>query len=171
MLSVLDEQIEATRRAIREHINGSPTLRGQRDLLTSLPGIADTTAAALLAELLDAKQFAGARQAAAFAGLVPRVRQSGTSVRGRASLSKVGSARLRKALFYPAMVALRFNPVLMALHTRLSAAGKSKKLIVGAAMRKLLHLAVGVLRSGRPFDPGYCSNLGRKTATSQPAGA
>ena len=152
VLAVLEQQVEATERAIRDHLHNGPTLRGRRDLLTSIPGIADATAAVLLAELPDVRQFAGARQVAAFAGLVPRVRQSGTSVRGRACLSKVGSPRLRKALFYPAMVALRFNPVLAALHTRLTAAGKSKKLIVGAAMRKLLHLAVGVLRSGRPFD-------------------
>ena len=100
-------------------------------------------------------QFAGARQVAAFAGLVPRIRQSGTSVRGRACLSKAGSWRLRKALFYPAMVALRFNPILMALQARLLAAGKNKKLIVGAAMRKLLQIAYGVLKSGKPFAADF----------------
>jgi transposase len=151
-LDYLDAEITQAEQHIRDHIHGHPRLKEQRDLLVSIPGIADTTAAAILAEIVDVTQFAGARQVAAFAGLVPRLRQSGTSVHGRACLSKVGSSRLRKALFYPAMVALRFNPVLQALHTRLTAAGKNKKLIVGAAMRKLLHLAVGVLRSGKAFD-------------------
>lgn len=151
-LAYLDAEILKTEQRIRDHIDQTPRLKEQRDLLVSIPGVADTTAAAILAELLDVSQFAGARQVAAFAGLVPRLHQSGASVRGRACLSKVGSWRLRKALFYPAMVALRFNPVLVALHRRLTAAGKAKKLIVGAAMRKLLHLAVGVLRSGKPFD-------------------
>jgi transposase len=151
-ITYLDAEIEKTERRIRDHINQNPPLKEQRDLLVSIPGIADTTAAALLAEIGDVTQFAGARQVAAFAGLVPRLRQSGTSVRGRSCLSKVGSWRLRKALFYPAMVALRFNPILQALQRRLTAAGKNKKLIVGAAMRKLLTLAVGVLRSGKPFD-------------------
>jgi len=50
------------------------------------------------------------------------------------------------------MVARRFNPVLVALQARLLAAGKNKKLIIGAAMRKLLHLVVGVLRSGKSFN-------------------
>ncbi len=151
-IAFLDAEIQKTEQRIHDHISQNPSLKGQRDLLVSIPGIADATAAALLAELLDVAQFAGARQVAAFAGLVPRIRQSGTSVRGRACLSKMGSWRLRKALFYPAMVALRFNPVLQALNARLLAAGKNKKLIVGAAMRKLLHLAFGVLKSGKPFD-------------------
>jgi transposase len=103
-ITYLDAEIEKTERRIRDHINQNPPLKEQRDLLVSIPGIADTTAAALLAEIGDVTQFAGARQVAAFAGLVPRLRQSGTSVRGRSCLSKVGSWRLRKALFYPAMV-------------------------------------------------------------------
>lgn len=159
VLAVLDQQIAATRQAIKDHIGGHPTLRGQRDLLVSIPGIADATAAALLAELLDVRQFAGPRQVAAFAGLVPRIRQSGSSVRGRPCLSKSGSARLRHALYFPAMVALRFNPFVKALGERMSSVGKSKMAILGAAMRKLLHLAFGVLKSGRPFDPGLRPNI------------
>ena len=125
----------------------------------SIPGIGETTAALLLAEV-DAGQFESARQVAAFAGLVPRIRQSGTSVRGRSRLSKAGSSRLRKGLYFPAMAALRFNPQIKALGLRLSAKGKSKMLIIGAAGalwagRKLLHIAFGVLKSGRPFDPNF----------------
>ena len=155
VLAVLDQQIAQTRQAIQDHINNSPTLKGQRDLLVSIPGIADTTAAALLAELLDVHQFTGARQVAAFAGLVPRLRQSGTSVRGHSSLSKVGSSRLRKSLYFPAVVALRFNPLIRALGERLRASGKCKMVVIGAAMRKLLQIAFGVLKSGKPFDPQF----------------
>jgi transposase len=159
-IAFLNEQIKDTKRQIKEHIDEHPSLKQQRDLLTSIPGIADTTAAALLSELLDVSLFTGARQVAAFAGLVPRIRQSGSSVRGRPSLSKVGSGRLRKALYLPAIVALRFNPLVKAMGTRLSANGKSKMLIVGAAMRKLLHLAFGVLKSGKPFDPNFATAAG-----------
>jgi transposase len=109
----------------------------------------------LLAELGDISQFSNARQVAAFAGLVPRIRESGTSVRGRSRLSKVGSSRLRKSLYFPAITALRFNPLIKAFGLRLSIQGKSKMLIIGAAMRKLLHLAYGVLKSQRPFDPAF----------------
>ena len=153
-IAYLQAQIEKTRQQIRDQIDQSPTLKNQRDLLTSIPGIGETTAALLLAEV-DAAQFESARQVAAFAGLVPRIRQSGTSVRARSRLSKAGSSRLRKGLYFPALTALRFNPLIRALGLRLSAKGKSKMLIIGAAMRKLLHIAFGVLKSGKPFDPNF----------------
>jgi len=154
VLAVLDAQIEATRQTVRSHIGGSPGLKAQRDLLTSIPGVADTTAAALLAELGDVSQFTDARQVAAFAGLVPRLRQSG-QWKGHVRLSKIGSPRLRRALYMPAVSALRHNPLIRALRERLLAAGKPKMLVVGAAMRKLLHLCFGVLKTGRPFDPNW----------------
>ena len=171
VLAVLDEQIARTQSAIRDQIDQNPTLRTQSELLASIPGIGTATAAAILAELGDARQFASARQVAAFAGLDPRVRQSGTSVRGRACLSKAGSPRLRKALYFPALAALRFNPAVAALRARLVSAGKPGKLIVGAAMRKLLAIAFGVLRSGKPFDPNHGPNLNQKIALNQAAEA
>jgi transposase len=123
--------------------------------LESIPGIGEATAALLLAELGEISHFQNARQVAAFAGLVPRIRESGSSVRGRARLSKAGSSRLRKSLYFPAITALRFNPLIKALGLRLSAQGKPKMLIIGAAMRKLLHLAYGVLKSKMPFNPNF----------------
>jgi transposase len=151
VLANLEEQINLVRRQIRDHIDQFPGLRTQRDLLTSIPGIGEATAALLLAELFN-KTFISARQAAAFAGVVPRVADSGT-VHGRRVLSKIGSSRLRKGLYFPAIAALRFNPSIQPLSVRLRAAGKPKMLIIGAAMRKLIHVAFGVLKSGRPYDP------------------
>jgi len=156
-IAYLQQQIEKTRRQIKEHINQYPDLREQALLLESIPGIGAATAALLLAELGDVALFDNARQVAAFAGLVPRIRESGTSVRGRSRLSKVGSSRLRKSLYFPAITALRFNPLIKSFGLRLSAQGKSKMLIIGAAMRKLLHLAYGVLKSKRPFDPAFAA--------------
>ncbi len=155
-IAYLTQQMEKTRRQIKEHIDGNPDLKQQARLLESIPGIGATTAALLMAELGEITHFESARQVAAFAGLVPRIRESGTSVRGRSRLSKMGSSRLRKALYFPAITALRFNPLIKAFGLRLSAQGKSKMLIIGAAMRKLLHLAYGVLKSQRPFDPNFC---------------
>jgi transposase len=156
-ITYLEEQMDKTRRQIKEHVDDDPDLKNNVKLLESIPGIGTATAALLLAELGDMTQFSSARQVAAFAGLVPRLRESGTSVRGRARLSKVGSSRLRKSLYYPAITALRFNPLIKSFGMRLSAQGKSKMLIVGAAMRKLLHIAYGVLKSQRPFDPTFCA--------------
>ena len=151
VLTHLDEQIAQVQRLIRAHIDRHPGLRQQRDLLTTIPGIGEATAAVLLGELFT-KRYASARQAAAFAGLVPRLVESGT-LRGRSRLSKVGPARLRKALYFPALAALRFNPTIRATRDRLLAAGKLNMVIVGAAMRKLIHLAYGVLKTGRAYDP------------------
>jgi transposase len=106
-IAYLIEEIKDTERLIREHIDNHPDLKEQSDLLDSIPGIASTTAALLLAEITNFKQYKSTRQVAAYAGLVPRERRSGSSVRGRTCLSKIGNARLRKALYFPAITALR----------------------------------------------------------------
>ena len=110
MIAHLKDQITRTEKLIRKHIDKHPGLKQQSELLNSIPGIADTTAALLLAEVPNLKQYRSARQVAAFAGLVPRERQSGSSVKGRVRLSKIGNARLRKALYFPAITALRCSP-------------------------------------------------------------
>ena len=151
MLASLEAQIAHVHQLIRDHLDRHPGLRTQRDLLTTIPGIGETTAAVLIAELFD-KRYTSARQAAAFAGLVPRLVESGT-LRGRTRLSKIGPGRLRKALYFPAVAALRWNPTIRAVRVRLAAAGKPPMVIIGAAMRKLIHIAYGVLKSGRAYEP------------------
>ena len=155
LIAHLAEQIKKTEALIRSHIDSHPGLRRQRELLDSIPGIGEATAAALLAEVPDIRQYRSARQVAAFAGLVPRERQSGSSLRGRVRLSKIGNARLRKALYFPAVTALRCSPFFQSWVEGLRQRGKSKMAVIGAAMRKLVHLAYGVLKSGQPFDPEW----------------
>jgi transposase len=162
LIAHLCEQIKRTEALIRQHIDSHPGLRRQRELLDSIPGIGETTAAALLAEVPDMTQYRSARQVAAFAGLVPRERQSGSSVRGRVRLSKIGNARLRKALYFPAITALRCSEFFKAWAKGLRERGKCKMSVIGAAMRKLIHLAYGVLKTGKPFDPQWVSEA--KTA-------
>ena len=154
-LQALVRRLEAL---IRRHIDTHPDLRRQHDLLDSIPGIGETTAALLLAEIVDVTQYRSARQVAAYAGLVPRERRSGSSVRGRTRLSKVGNSRLRKALYFPAITALRCSPFFKAWAAGLRARGKCKMSVIGAAMRKLIHLAYGVLKTGKPFDPAWVQN-------------
>ena len=152
-LSYLNEQIKHCEESIRNHINSHPTLKRQSQLLDSIPGIAETTAALLLSEITDITQYRSARQVAAYAGLVPRERQSGSSVRGRTRLSKIGNARLRRALYFPAITALRCSPFFQAWAEGLLKRGKSKMSVICAVMRKLIHVAYGVLKSGKEFDP------------------
>jgi transposase len=154
-LAFLAQQITRLRAQINEHIKRHPELRRQRDLLVSIKGIGERTAALLLAEVGDISVFENARAVAAFAGLTPRQFSSGSSVRKRTRLSKVGSTLLRKALYFPAIVAKQHNPIVRAFCARLLAAGKTPMAVVGAAMRKLIHLVYGVLKGGKPFDPDY----------------
>jgi transposase len=104
---------------------------------------------------LELRDFGSAKQAAAYAGLTPRQRQSGATIRGQTRLSKIGNARVRKALYLPALTALRFNPLIKRMGKRLRERGKKEMVIVGAAMRKLIHQAYGVLKTGRPFNPAH----------------
>ncbi len=154
-VAYLDEQIKRTEELIREHIDRHPTLRRQSELLDSIPGIGGATAAVLLAEITDVKQYRSARQVAAYAGLVPREWRSGSSVRGRVRLSKIGNARLRRALYFPAITALRCSPFFQRWAEGLRERGKCEMAVIGAAMRKLIHLAYGVLKTGKPFDPEW----------------
>ena len=107
----------------------------------------------LLAEMPDISSLEGARQLAAYAGLTPRHRTSGTSVRGKSTLSKMGSSSLRKALYFPAISAKNHNPLLKAFAQKLAKKGKHTMVIVGAVMRKLLHICFGVLKNKTPFNP------------------
>lgn len=152
-LQWLDQEIAALSQAIRDHIDNDPSLRDKGRLLDSIPGVGERTIAVLLAFLADTQRFGNARQAVAFSGLDPRQHESGSSVKAKPRLSKIGHAFLRKMLYMPAMVALYRTSWGNVFRTRLENAGKPPKLIIGAMMRKLIHVAFGVLKSGNIFNP------------------
>lgn len=156
MIAALDSEILRLRQFIKDHIDQHPHLKRDRDLLLSIPGIGETTAAWLLSEV-QVSAYGSARQVAAHAGLTPRHHESGTSVHGPTRLSKTGNRRLRRALYLPAVVAKRYNPIIRGFCQRLEKRGKRPMEIVGAAMRKLLHIVYGVLKSGKAFDPSFAS--------------
>ena len=153
-LTWLDDEIARISKAIRDHIDNDPTLRDKHRLLDSIPGLGERTTAVLLAFLAEPARFENARQAVAFAGLDPRQHESGSSVRGKPRLSKVGHSFLRKALYMPAMVALYRTDWGKLFRDRLAAKGKPPMLIIGAMMRKLVQVSYGVLKSGQAFQPG-----------------
>jgi transposase len=156
-LAYLDQQIQKVKSLIQDHIDHHPHLRKQRDLLDSIPGIGKLTAAKLLGEIRSIDEFDNARQLAAYAGLTPEKAVSGSSVRKKPRLSKTGNANLRKILYMPAISAKRFNPIISSFCQRLLLAGLQPMQVVAAAMRKLLHIAFGVLKHRQPFDPNYLS--------------
>lgn len=152
-LEYLGRAIAEIEAAIRGRIDDDPGLKDQRELLDSIPGLGDKTIPVLLSYYGGPPRFNRAKEAAAFAGLDPRQHESGSSVRGKPRLSKVGHVLLRKALYMPAMVAITRTAWGRAFRNRLAAAGKPPMLILGAMMRKLVHVAFGVLKSGQPFNP------------------
>ena len=152
-LEWLGEELARIERSIADHLDNDPDLRSKRDLLDSIPGLGERTIAVLLAYGLCGTRFDHARQFVAFAGLNPRRHESGSSVRARPRLSKVGHAALRYALYMPAMVTLYRTTWGKRFRERLAANGKPPKVIIGAMMRKLAQVAFGVIRSGTPFNP------------------
>jgi len=153
LVQYLDKEIAQTENQIKAQLAGNPELKQQSELLESITGLGERTISTLLGEI-NFKQYRTARQVAAHAGLTPQNDRSGT-LHGKTRLSKIGNARVRKALFMPALVAKRHNPIVRSFCARLAANGKSKMAIIGAAMRKLIHIAFGVLKSGQPFDPKH----------------
>src|SRR3984893_13104301 len=146
--------LERSDKAIALTIDNDSDLRSKRDLLLSISGVGDTLAGVVLAELPGPDVLRSSGEVIAYAGLNPRQHQSGTSVDRATRISKIVTAVLRAALYMPALSAMRYNPAIVPLKTRLKSRSRLKpKQIVVAAMRKLLVLCFGVLKTGKPFDP------------------
>jgi transposase len=152
LLKTVDDEIKSVRQAISGLIGNDPDFDRRRGLLESIPGIGAATVAHLLIALSPPQGFTHAKQVVAFAGLAPALRESGQWT-GKTRISKNGDPVLRKVLYMPALVAWQHNPVIRAFCGRLKANGKNGKAVACAAMRKLIHIAFGVLKSGEPFDP------------------
>lgn len=151
MIKMLEKEIHDLEKQIKDHIDQDPKLKNQKDLLETIPGIGEKTSHMLLSEV-EFERFDSARDVAAYAGVTPKQRKSGTSL-NYTRLSKMGNSRLRKRLYFPAIVAGQYNQVIKEFAKRLAKNGKSGKQIVCASIRKLLHIAFGVLKNQTPFDP------------------
>lgn len=152
-IKLLEKEQQKVAETLASLIGGDPVLRSRLELVVSIPGIGEATGLQLVAELGSIDWFKKARHLAAYTGVTPRHRQSGTSLHSRGGISKVGSSRLRGLLYFPAMVAMRHNPIMIAFAARLREAGKSEKEIIVAVMRKLIHCVFGVLKNQQPFNP------------------
>jgi transposase len=154
-IAYLDQEIKKIRQQIADLIGQNPNLKQKRDLLDSIPALGKVTIPAILAELDDLNKFNHVSELVAFIGLAPKETLSGSSIKGKPRLCKIGHARLRKALYMPALVSIQCNPVMIAFYNRLKDKGKNGKVIVCAIMRKLVHIIFGVLKSGKEYDPNY----------------
>ena len=155
MLKFIEQEIDKLKRQIEKLLRKHPALQKQRELLLSIPGIGPDTAHVVMAEVPCIEMFHSAKQLVAYAGMAPKEIRSGHSMHGRTRISKTGRSRLRSALYLPTVTSKKYNPVIQAFCARLLANKKAPMKVVGAAMRKLLHIVYGVLKSGKPF----CADL------------
>lgn len=140
---------------IKKLIDSDSDMKENQTLLESIPGLGKRSSQLLLSQINNIDDYQNARQLAAHIGVTPCHRQSGTSLQGRSSISKMGSSQLRKALYFPAMTAMRHNPILKQFADRLIATGKPMKLVIIATMRKLIHIIYGVLKRKTFFDEKF----------------
>jgi len=143
--------VRLTREAQRI-LQADPLLASSYHLLLTAKGIGPTSALRLLAETALLSEDLDVRQWVAYAGLDPREYQSGSSVHKRVRISKTGNRHLRRALYMPALVAVRHEPHLRAFYQHLLAQGKCKMQALVAAMRKLLHAVYAMLKHRQPYD-------------------
>lgn len=154
-IAYLKQRMKEIERQIQALVEEDDELSNIKRLLISISGIGQKTAHLLICEIPFLREFQHVNELVAFCGLNPRQRRSGSSINGKSRLSKIGSSRIRKGLYFPAIVAMKHNPILQVFADRLLKAGKPNLCVIGAVMRKLLHLVFGVLKSGQPFDPNY----------------
>lgn len=151
-IAFVEQQLRALQRQIDDHIDSDDDLKHKRTLLLSIDGVGPRVADEFTA-ILGFMRFDSAEQLACYLGLTPQRWESGSSVRGRARISKAGPVALRKLLYMPAIVAKTHNRHVRELYERLLARGKPKLVAITAAMRKLVHLCFGVVSSNTPYDP------------------
>ncbi len=168
-IRALNKEIQRLEQALQKFLQqqAPPALRKQVALADTVTGVALVTAATVIAELPPMEKIQRGNQAVALFGLDPRNKTSGSSVDTPARLSRMGSRRGRRALYMPALTALRCNPAIKAMAQRLEQKGRSGKYIVVAAMRKLLRIIFAVVKNERPYDPNWQPR--RPGQTSAPA--
>ncbi|WP_397362259.1 IS110 family transposase [Olleya sp. R77988] len=133
--------------------------QAQLTLLQTIPGIGMKTALFLIVVTDGFKKFETASQLCSYVGITPTIRESGSSVRGRSRISKVGNKKLRNLVFLAAFSANKYNKACKALFDRIVAKGKSKKLALIAVANKLLKQAFAIAKSGLPYDENFVSKL------------
>lgn len=157
-LQSLHTERDRLRREIEDHYDQNPGLKQERERLKTIPGVGDVSANRMLC-LLKRHRFDSARQAAACAGLIPVHYRSGTSVHKPPRLSKQGDPKVRATLYMAAMVASRYNPQLRRIYEALIQRGKSKMSALAALMRRLLHIAFGMLKHQTDYNPALVSKI------------
>ena len=150
MLTLLGRQIAETEEAINRLVEEDDDWKSRSEILRSVPGLGQTTAVALLAELPELGKLD--RQAVgSLAGLAPFNRDSG-QFKGKRSIWG-GRTSVRTSLYMATLAARRFNPVIRTFADRLSTAGKPFKVMMTACMRKLLVILNTMVKTNTTWNP------------------
>ena len=156
-LAYLTKEIKGLEERLLELVKSEH--QDQLTLLKSIPGMGVKTALFLIVVTDGFNKFENAKQLCSYVGITPTIRASGSSVRGRSRISKIGNRKLRNLLFLCAFSACKHNKACRALYERIIAKGKSKKLALIAVANKLLKQAFAIAKSKLPFNENYVSNL------------
>lgn len=146
-LEFLQSQIEEVDTCIQN------LLAQRENFLTTIPGISQTLAATITAEIGDIERFESPAKLAAFAGIDPTVYNSGKFTGTHMAMSKRGSPYLRRALWMASINARRLDPELAAFYQRKLAEGKHHNTTMGAVCRRLLNRVYSILKEQRPYQP------------------
>jgi transposase len=152
VVRTLVNEITKVEKQLRDQITRTPQLKQKADQLTSVPGIGETTALMLIAEMPELGTL-NRRQIAALVGVAPINRDSGT-FRGK-RMTGGGRRNVRTRLYLPTIVATRFNPSIRQFYQRLLASGKSKMTALVAAMRKLVTMLNAMLAKNQYWEPKH----------------
>ena len=155
VIADLDEAIAQVKAQLTRTIDDDPHLKSRAGLLKTIPGLGDQTIAQWLACIGRPERFKSVKALIACASPTPLIRQSGTSLNKHRGTHPMGRQERKRVLYFPAMVAGRYNPMGARFWARLKAQNKPGKAIVVACTHKLLAIAYGMLRSRKPSDANH----------------
>jgi transposase len=156
-LKSIDKEIKVLETRLTELVKEHQ--QTQITLLKSIPGMGMKTALMLIVLSDGFNRFENAKQLCSYAGITPTIRESGSSVRGRSRISKMGNKKLRNLLFMCSFSACKHNKSCREIYERIISKGKSKKLALIAVSNKLLKQAFAIAKSGLPYDENFVSTL------------
>lgn len=166
LLQQFEESIHQVRQQIEQTCKSNPGLWEKISRLMTIKGVGLLTVAIIVAETMGFDQIQNAPQLTSYAGYDVVERQSGSSVKGKTRISRKGNRYIRHALYFPAMVCCRFNPVFTATYLRINQNKPAKMIGLVAIQRKLLLLMYTLWKNNTTYDPNY-----KKVAPATTAGA
>lgn len=152
MLAYIQSEISSNRQQLQALIEENDELSNKQKLLQTIPGIGQTTAAWLLSVMINTDKYPSSKHMVSYLGLTPVIKNSGTSVRGKQAISKMGDRAIRKALYMPARAACTRSKLWRPWYDAKLKAGKHPKQIYVSMMRKMCIYAYTILKTGQPFN-------------------